>query len=132
MPHAECVCDEEESEMREEPDGLTPEIARELAGSCLAALKPGDVLAVRMPLGANRAELHQAALYGQRIEADTGVKVAFIPGEEFAHVTLNVTVNVTAPALERIAEAVQREIARQVRAARNQPTHVVLGAKMAT
>jgi hypothetical protein len=110
-----------------EPESLTPEIARRLAQDSVAALKPGDVLAVRVA-PTNARELHHLALYGQKIEADTGVKVAFIPGEEFAHTVLNVTVNVTAETPEQIAEAVRAEIGRQVRAARNAPTHVsVLG-----
>lgn len=65
--------------MREEPGDVTPEIARQLAQDSVAALKPGDVLAVRVT-PTNARELHHLALYGQRIEADTGVKVAFIPG----------------------------------------------------
>jgi acetylornithine deacetylase/succinyl-diaminopimelate desuccinylase-like protein len=106
------------------PESLTPEIARQLAQGSVAALKPGDVLAVRVRPGTNGAEMHHLRLRAEKIEAETGVKVAFIPGEEFAHVTLNVTVNVTAATPEQIAEAVRREIDRQVRAARTRDTGV--------
>lgn len=118
MPYAECVCDEEEEAM--EAEALTPEIAQELAATRAAALKPGDVLAVRVPLSLTAAHMNHLRSYGDRVEAETGVKVAFIPGEEFAHVTLNVTVNGADTAA--IAEAVRREIAAQARAARTPGT----------
>jgi hypothetical protein len=57
------------------------------------ALRPGDVLAVRLPLSMNQAEVARSRDYGQAIERETGIKVAFIPGEEFSHTTVNVTVN---------------------------------------
>ncbi len=60
-------------------------------------LKPGEVLAVRLPSDIAGDELNSAAAYGRMIERDTGIKVAFIPGEEFAHTTVNVTVNGTDP-----------------------------------
>lgn len=103
---------------------LTPELARELAASCAAALKPGDVLAVRVRPGTSMADTHRLLAYADKVEADTGVKVAFIPGEEFAHVALDVTVNVTAATPEQITEAVRREVDRQVRAARTRDTQL--------
>lgn len=101
-----------------ESEALTLEIAQELAATSVAALKPGDVLAVRMPLSMNARELHQAALYGQKIEAETGVKVAFIPGDEFAHVTINITVNMAGATPDKLAGEIRREIAEQARTAR--------------
>lgn len=101
-----------------EADELTPEIARELAAASVAALKPGDVLAVRVPYPIRADEMRRLLDYAGKVEADTGVKVAFIPGVEFSHVTLNVTVNVSGADPQLIAEAVRREIAAQVRAVR--------------
>lgn len=112
---AECLGCGEEDEMQAE--ALTPEIARELAATAVAALKPGDVLAVRVPLSVTADRMNHLRDYGDRVEAETGVKVAFIPGEEFSHVTLNVTVNGADP--KAIVEAARREIADQAGAGRS-------------
>ena len=75
------------------------------------ALRPGDVLAVRLPLSMNRAEVAHAHGYGQAVERETGLRVAFVPGEEFAHSTVNVTVNFTgdpADLAREIREAIRR------------------------
>jgi hypothetical protein len=72
------------------------------------ALKPGDVLAVRLPLSFSVNDVRRAQEHAKLMEQDTGVKVLFVPGEEFAHVTVNVTVNGFAGS--------QAELAAQVRA----------------
>jgi hypothetical protein len=66
---------------------LTPETARELLRECVTVVKPGEVLAVRLPMNMNSQDMERAHDYGKAIERETGVKVAFIPGEEFAAVT---------------------------------------------
>jgi hypothetical protein len=53
----------------------------------VTVVKPGEVLAVRVPLSFSRGDLDQARAYGRTVEQETGVKVAFLPGEEFAVAT---------------------------------------------
>lgn len=65
---------------------LTPEIARELLRECVTVVKPGEVLAVRLPLDMNGDDMDRAREYALRVERQSGIKVAFIPGEEFAAV----------------------------------------------
>ena len=57
------------------------------------ALRPGDVLAVRLPMQTHAGALRDFRDYARLVEQETGVKVAFIPGEEFQHTTVNITVN---------------------------------------
>ncbi len=73
-------------------------------------LRPGEVLAVRLPSDIGRDELNSAAAYGRMIERDTGIKVAFIPGEEFAHTTVNVNVTVNGADPEALAGEVRRQV----------------------
>jgi hypothetical protein len=82
-------------------------------------LKPGDVLAVRLPLSMNQAELRRARDYGHAVERETGIKVVFIPGEEFAHTTVNVTVNVAGTA--DVAAEVHKVLAGEMRRAMYRP-----------
>lgn len=62
---------------------LTPGTARDLLRECVTVVKPGEVLAVRLPLDMTATDMDCARDYARRIEAETGIKVAFIPGEEF-------------------------------------------------
>ena len=73
-------------------------------------LKPGDVLAVRLPAGINRQELHNAKTYGDAISKDAGITVVFVPGEEFAHTTVNVNVTVNGADPETLAGEVRRQV----------------------
>jgi hypothetical protein len=77
------------------------------------ALKPGDVLAVRLPLSFNRAELKYARDYGHAVERETGVKVAFIPGEEFAATTVNITVTGSAVDKDALAAEIRKVMAEE-------------------
>jgi hypothetical protein len=62
---------------------LTPETAEALLRECVTVVKPGEVLAVRLPMDFQPADMGRAREYGRQVERETGVKVAFIPGEEF-------------------------------------------------
>lgn len=66
---------------------LTPEIARELLRECVTVVKPGEVLAVRLPLDMDSGDIARARGYALEVERQSGIKVAFIPGEEFAAVS---------------------------------------------
>jgi hypothetical protein len=79
------------------------------------ALRPGDVLAVRLPLTLNGAELKRARDYGHAVERETGIKVAFIPGEEFAATTVNITVNAPATDPGMIAAEIHKVLAGEMR-----------------
>jgi hypothetical protein len=99
-PAVECLCDVDEpaagsvSGMSDDDKtGLDPAVLADAVRESGIALRPGDVLAVRLPLSCNRADLKQARDYGLAVERETGIKVAFIPGEEFAATTVNITVN---------------------------------------
>lgn len=74
------------------------------------ALKPGDVLAVRLPMSFNGSELQRAGDYAKLVEADTGIKVAFVPGEEFAHTTVNIHVTVSETDPGKLTAEIQRQI----------------------
>ena len=90
--------------------GLDPAVLADAVRESGIALRPGDVLAVRVPLSMNPAALARARDYGHAVERETGIKVAFVPGEEFAHTTVNVTVNFTGDAAElgkEIREAIR-------------------------
>lgn len=62
---------------------LTPETARELLRECVTIVKPGEVLAVRLPLDMSHIDMIRAREYALQVEEESGIKVAFIPGEEF-------------------------------------------------
>jgi hypothetical protein len=83
---------------------LSPDDLRALVTECVAVVKPGEVLAVRLPTDIDSRQVRGAREYGQQIERETGVKVAFIPGEEFAHVTVNIHVNGVTGSEELAAE----------------------------
>lgn len=74
------------------------------------ALKPGDVLAVRLPPGTSRYQLDNARRYGEVVERETGVKVAFVIGEEFAHTTVNIHVTMHGMDAAKITEEVRRQV----------------------
>jgi hypothetical protein len=75
------------------------------------ALRPGDVLAVRLPMSISHTDMNSARHFARMTEAETGIKVAFIPGEEFSHTTVNINITVNGTASTReIAEVIQREI----------------------
>jgi hypothetical protein len=100
-----CVCDVDEpaagsvNGMSDDgKTGLDPAVLADAVRESGIALRPGDVLAVRVPLGINRADMACYRDYGHAVERETGIKVAFIPGEEFAHTTVSVTVNFTGDA----------------------------------
>jgi hypothetical protein len=61
---------------------LTPETAKALVRECVTIVRPGEVLAVRLPLSFTSGDLDYAREYARTVERETGVKVAFIPGEE--------------------------------------------------
>jgi hypothetical protein len=73
-------------------------------------LKPGDVLAVRLPMEINQAELRHARTYADAVGRDAGITVALIPGEEFAHTTVNVNVTVNGTDPETLAGEVRRQV----------------------
>jgi hypothetical protein len=73
-------------------------------------LKPGDVLAVRLPLSMNQADLKHARDYGHAVERETGIKVAFIPGEEFAATTVNINVTMNGTDSAKLADEVRRQL----------------------
>jgi hypothetical protein len=77
------------------------------------ALKPGDVLAVRLPMGFNASDMARARDYGHAVERETGIKVAFIPGEEFAATTVNITVNGLAGDQAALAGEIRKVIAEE-------------------
>ena len=90
--------------------GLDPAVLADAVRETGIALRPGDVLAVRVPLGISLASMARYRDYGHAVERETGIKVAFVPGEEFAHTTVNVTVNFTGDAAElgkEIREAIR-------------------------
>ncbi len=62
---------------------LTPETAKALAREYVTIVKPGEVLAVRLPMNFQSDDMDRAREYARQVERETGVKVAFIPGEEF-------------------------------------------------
>lgn len=61
---------------------LTPETAKALVRECVTIVRPGEVLAVRLPLSFTSGDLDYAREYARTVEREAGVKVAFIPGEE--------------------------------------------------
>ena len=75
------------------------------------ALRPGDVLAVRLPVDMDPVAVARAHGYGHAVERETGLRVAFIQGEEFAHSAVNVTVNFTGDAAD-LAGAIRDAIRR--------------------
>ncbi|HMH94160.1 MAG TPA: hypothetical protein VK586_24150 [Streptosporangiaceae bacterium] len=85
------------------------------------ALKPGDVLAVRLPLSFNSAALKRARDHGHAVERETGIKVVFIPGEEFAATTVNITVNATAADPGVIADEIRKVLAGEMRRGMRRP-----------
>jgi hypothetical protein len=62
---------------------LTPETAKALAREYVTIVKPGEVLAVRLPLDFSPGDVDNAREFARQVERETGVKVTFIPGEEF-------------------------------------------------
>jgi hypothetical protein len=96
---------------------LDPAVLADAVRETGIALRPGDVLAVRVPLGMNGADMARARDYGHAIERETGVKVAFIPGEEFAATTVHVTVNFTGDPAD-LAGKIRETIAAEVLAYR--------------
>lgn len=66
------------------PPRLTPETVRALLSECVTVVKPGEVLAVRLPLDFSPDDMGHAREYARTVELETGVKVAFIPGDDFA------------------------------------------------
>jgi hypothetical protein len=79
------------------------------------ALRPGDILAVRVPSGIPAHDMHRARDYGHAVERETGIKVAFIPGEEFAATTVNITVNAPATDPAVIAAEIRKVMADEMR-----------------
>lgn len=73
-------------------------------------LRPGDVLAVRLPTGIDARHLHQARTYADAIGKDTGITVVFVPGEEFAHTTVNINVTVNGADPETLAGEARRQV----------------------
>jgi hypothetical protein len=65
---------------------LTPETARELAREYVTILKPGEVLAVRVPDTWTDRQAHETSVRIDEIIAlrDLGITVLLLPGEEFA------------------------------------------------
>lgn len=65
---------------------LTPEAARELLRECVTVVRPGEVLAVRIPdtWSASDAERVQQQLSGIIAHRKLGISVLLLPGEEFA------------------------------------------------
>lgn len=66
---------------------LTPDAIRDLIRECVTIVKPGEVLAVRLPLDMTPGDMDRARAYALEVEEQCGVKVAFLPGEEFAAIT---------------------------------------------
>lgn len=61
---------------------LTPETARALLRECVTVVQPGEVLAVRIPDNWSAAQMDAIQDYADASLA--GIRVAFLPGEEFA------------------------------------------------
>lgn len=68
---------------------LTPETARELAREYVTILKPGEVLAIRVPGTWTDRQAHETSVRIDEVIAllDLGITVLLLPGEEFAVAT---------------------------------------------
>ncbi len=77
------------------------------------ALRPGDVLAVRVRPGLHRDDMRMLRDYGLAVERETGIKVAFIPGEEFAATTVNITVTGSAVDSSVLAAEIRKVMAEE-------------------
>jgi len=73
-------------------------------------LKPGDVLAVRVRPGLHRDDMRMLRDYGHAVERETGIKVAFVPGEEFAATTVNINVTMNGTDSAKLADEVRRQL----------------------
>jgi hypothetical protein len=99
---------------------LTPETAMALAREYVTIVRPGEVLAVRLPMDFRGEAMDRVREFACRVGREAGVKVAFIPGEEFgvaqaAGGSVHVEVPVTAtPGKVFTDPRYQRELQRAV------------------
>jgi hypothetical protein len=65
---------------------LTPETARELLRECVTVVKPGETLIVRANWEWTPAQVRDVQEYADTVSGyrEIGVKILFLPGEEFA------------------------------------------------
>lgn len=68
---------------------LTPELARELLRECVTVVKPGETLIVRADQNWTPNQVRDVQEYADTVSGyrDLGVKILFLPGEEFAVAT---------------------------------------------
>lgn len=60
-----------------------PEIVLAAIEECVTVIRPGEVLAVRVPLDLDEAEMESLADGARRLRQSHGVRVVFVAGEEF-------------------------------------------------
>jgi hypothetical protein len=63
---------------------LSPETVRALLRECVTVVRPGEVLAVRLPVGMTCADVARAQAITQEVAKSAGIQAVALVGEEFA------------------------------------------------
>jgi hypothetical protein len=72
--------------LRKEPPPLTPDQARALLRECVTVVKPGETLIVRANENWTPRQVREIQDFADTVSEyrELGVKILFLPGEEFA------------------------------------------------
>lgn len=71
----------------EQPPRLAPETIAALLRECVTVVQPGEVLAVRLPLGMSMHDVARAREITETWGSQAGIRAVALVGEEFAAVT---------------------------------------------
>jgi hypothetical protein len=63
-----------------------PKVVLAAIEACVTVVKPGEVLAVRVPLDLSEYDFDSLRREAERVREGLGVRILFVAGEEFARI----------------------------------------------